>query len=178
GGKDRSFDFSPTPNPHPPSPSPRPPLLVILHRVNNPANAGAIVRTAEAAGASALIATEGAVDLFSPKALRGAMGSTFRLPVWEGASLQEALAWCAEQKILTVSTDARAKVNHTEIDWTLPRAIILGTEGAGLSKSEVAVTDDSIKIPMRAPVESLNVAVACGIILYEATRQRATRDKQ
>lgn len=154
------------------------PLLVIVHRVNNPANAGAIVRTAEAAGATALIATEGTVDLFSPKALRGSMGSMFRLPVREGASLEEALAWCAEHSIQTVSTDARAKVNHTEIDWTLPRALVLGSEGAGLSESEVALTDDSIKIPMRAPVESLNVAVACGIILYEAARQRVARSKQ
>ena len=155
-----------------------PPLVVIAHGVNNPANAGAIARTAEAAGASALVTTEGSVDLFSPKALRGAMGSTFRLPVWEGATLREALAWCAEHRILTVSTGARAKATHTEIDWTLARALILGSEGAGLSESEAAVADDFIKIPMRAPVESLNVAVACGIILYEAARQRSARGKR
>lgn len=157
---------------HPPPPIPYPPLIVILHRVNNPANAGAIIRTSEAAGATGVIATEGTADLFSPKALRGAMGSTFRLPVWTGMSLKEILAWCSENRIHTVSTDAHAKVDYTEIDWRLPRALILGSEGSGLSLNEVSLTHDAIKIPMHEPVESLNVAVACGIILYEAARQR------
>ena len=86
--------------------------------------------------------------------------------------MKEALHWCAEQRIGTVSTDARAARLHTEVDWTVPRAIIVGSEGSGLTAEEVEAADESVKIPMRAPVESLNAAVALGVILYEAARQR------
>ena len=160
----------PTPNPQPPTPSP--PLIVIMHRVNNPSNAGAILRAAEAAGASGAVSTAGSTDLFSPKALRGAMGSSFRLPVWEGARFDDVLAWCAEQGVRTVSTAASSARAYTEIDWTGARALIVGEEGAGLEREEIAATDEEVRIPMHAPVESLNVAVATAIVLYEAARQR------
>jgi TrmH family RNA methyltransferase len=148
------------------------PLIVILHRTNNPANAGAIVRVAEAAGVDGLISTKGSTYLFSPKALRGAMGSTFRLPIWSNVSFDEAIAWCRNRKITTVCADAKAETTINEFDWNKPVAIILGEEGSGLTEDEIAKTDVSIKIPMKAPVESLNVAVAAGIILYQATGQR------
>lgn len=154
------------------------PLLVILHRINNPANAGAILRTAEAAGATAAILTAGTTDIFSPKALRGAMGSSFRLPLWTGPAFSEALAWCAERRILTVCADIRGTRAHTEIDWTIPRAVIVGAEAAGLDTDEIAAANDLIRIPMCPPVDSLNVAVASAIILYEAARQRTEGRKQ
>jgi RNA methyltransferase, TrmH family len=164
---------SDAPSEHP-APGTRQALIVIMHRINNPANAGAILRTAEAAGAGGVVTTEGTADLFSAKALRGAMGSTFRLPLWEGARFSDALAWCARHGISTVSTaagDSSAHA-HTEIDWTKARALVVGHEGAGLEQDEVAAADETVIIPMREPVESLNVAVATAIILYEAARQR------
>ena len=148
------------------------PLIVIMHRLNNPANAGALLRAAEAAGATGAITTRGTTDLFAPRALRGAMGSTFRLPLWPGADFGEALDWCSEHGIKTVSTDARARRLYTDIDWTVPCAVVVGHEGGGLNPSEVGAADESLSIPMRAPVESLNAAVALGVILYEAARQR------
>jgi TrmH family RNA methyltransferase len=148
------------------------PLLVILHRINNPLNAGAILRTAEAAGALGAILTEGTPDIFSPKGLRGAMGSSFRLPLWTNASFQEALAWCKEHGIKTVCADVRADRAHTEIDWTGASALIVGAESSGLTTEEMSQTDEALSIPMRSPVESLNVAVAAAIVLYEAARQR------
>lgn len=148
------------------------PLLVILHRINNPANAGAILRTAEAAGALGAILTEDTTDIFSPKALRGAMGSSFRLPLWTNVSFQEALAWCKEHGIKTVCADVRADHTHTEIDWTGASALIVGAESSGLTTEEMALADEALRIPMRSPVESLNVAVAAAIVLYEAARQR------
>lgn len=154
------------------------PLLVILHRINNPSNAGAILRTAEAAGASGAILTEGTTDIFSPKALRGAMGSSFRLPLWANASFQEVLAWCKEQRIRTVCADSRAESAHTEIDWTGASALIVGAESTGLTAEEMSLADEALRIPMRSPVESLNVAVAAAIVLYEAARQRAEGRKQ
>ena len=148
------------------------PLVVIMHAVNNPSNAGAMLRVAEAAGATAVITTKGSTDPLSPKALRGSMGSAFRVPLWAGATFEEALGWCAERGIRTVSTDARATATHTEIDWTTPRAVVVGPEAGGLTDAETRAADESVRIPMREPVESLNVAVALGVILYEALRQR------
>jgi RNA methyltransferase, TrmH family len=148
------------------------PLLVIMHRINNPANCGSILRTAEAAGADGAIITKGAADLFSPKALRGAMGSSFRVPIWTGVSYSQALGWCAEQNIQTICADPRAHKNYTDVDWKKPSALIVGPESSGLESEELAGGDQGIRIPMSAPVESLNVSVAAGIALYEARRQR------
>jgi TrmH family RNA methyltransferase len=151
------------------------PLVVILHGANNPSNAGAALRVAEAAGASGVIATRGSTDLFSPKSLRGSMGSAFRLPVWEGAAFEEALAWCAARGIGTVATGAGARRTHTEIDWTTPRAVVLGPEAGGLTDEEVRACGDSLCVPMREPVESLNLTTALAVVLYEAARQRGFR---
>ena len=148
------------------------PLIVVMHGINNPANAGAILRTAEAAGATGAITTHGSTDLFAPKALRGAMGSSFRLPLWTGAEFKELIEWCSARGVLTVCADVRAAHSHTEIDWRVPRALILGGEAAGLGALEVAAADEALRIPMRPPVESLNVAAAAAIVLYEAARQR------
>jgi len=148
------------------------PLVVVMHRVNNPSNAGAMLRVAEAAGATSVVATQGSTDLFSPKSLRGSMGSAFRLPVWAGPSYEEALSWCAENGVRTVATDLDARAAHTDLDWTVPRAVILGPEAGGLSPEEAGRADDAVRIPMREPVESLNVATALAVLLYEAARQR------
>ena len=148
------------------------PLVVVMHRVNNPSNAGAMLRVAEAAGATGAVTTAGSTDLFSPKSLRGSMGSAFRLPLWEGAALEEVLGWCAARGTRAVATAASAPLAHTELDWTTPRAVLVGPEAGGLSAEETLAAADSVRIPMRPPVESLNVAVALGVILYEAARQR------
>jgi RNA methyltransferase, TrmH family len=147
-------------------------LIVIMHRITNPVNVGAILRTAEATGATGAITTENATDPFSPKALRGAMGAAFRLPVWRGPRYEQALEWCAQRGIKTVCADLDAQKDYTEFDWSGPCALILGPETAGLSRAEINAADDAVRIPMREPVESLNVSVATGVLLYEAARQR------
>src|SRR5215210_4638576 len=101
------------------------PLIIVMHGINNPANAGAILRTAEAAGATGAITSHGSTDLFSPKALRGAMGSSLRLPLWTGAEFKNIIDWCARQGVRTVCADVHATRSHTEVDWTVPRALIL-----------------------------------------------------
>jgi TrmH family RNA methyltransferase len=148
------------------------PLVVVMHRANNPSNAGAVLRVAEAAGATGVILTEGSTDPLSPKSLRGSMGSAFRLPLWTGPTLEEALQWCAARGVVTVATAAGAASLHTEIDWTTPRAVVLGPEAGGLSDEEVRAADEAVRIPMREPVESLNLATALAVVLYEAARQR------
>jgi TrmH family RNA methyltransferase len=147
-------------------------LLVIMHRINNPVNVGAILRTAEAAGASGAIATQNTADPFSPKALRGAMGSAFRLPVWFGPTYPDAVSWCSRHDVQTVCADVHATTGYNDFDWVKPSALILGPESSGLSSAEIDAASAAVRIPMREPAESLNVAVATGVLLYEAARQR------
>jgi len=149
------------------------PLLVLMHGVNNPVNVGAIIRTAEAAGVTGIIATTNTSDPFSAKALRGAMGSAFRLPIWKGATYSEVISWCAQRGIRTNCADVEAKRTFTEIDWVGPSALIVGPESTGLSSGEIASAEEAVRIPMEGSVESLNVAVAAAVVLYEAHRQRA-----
>jgi TrmH family RNA methyltransferase len=150
-----------------------PQLVVVMHRIANPVNVGAILRSAEATGATGAVATDTATDPFAPKALRGAMGAAFRLPVWYRPTYAQVLDWCNQRAVKTVCADLDAQRSYTEVDWTEPCALILGPETSGLSAEEVAAADEAVRIPMRAPVESLNVSVAAGVLLYEAARQRA-----
>lgn len=152
---------------------PAAPLLVVLHGINNPVNVGAILRTAEAAGVTGAVTTRNTSDPFSPKALRGAMGSAFRLPIWSGANYRNVINWCKERGIRTICADAEGKKNYIDVDWRGGRALIVGPESTGLSSAEIEVADETVSIPMEGLVESLNVAVATGIVLYEASRQRS-----
>src|SRR5947209_12519345 len=154
------------------------PLLVIMHKINNPSNAGAILRTAEAMGVNGVIVTEGATDIFAPKALRGAMGSSLRLKIWTGGNFFQAINFCRRQSIRVICAELHGRSSHTEIDWTAPIALLIGSEATGLEPDEIAIADESMTIPMHPPVESLNVAVATGIILFEAARQRAAGSRQ
>jgi TrmH family RNA methyltransferase len=150
------------------------PFLVILHGISNPVNVGAILRTAEAAGVTGAVTTAHTSDPFSPKALRGAMGSAFRVPIWSGAEYTNAIDWCAERGIRTICGAARSPKAYTEVDWRGSFAVVVGPESTGLSPEEIAFADEAVRIPMQGSVESLNVAVAAGIILYEAKRQRVS----
>lgn len=147
-------------------------LLVVLHQVNNPVNVGAILRTAEAAGATGVITTSNTSDPFSPKSLRGAMGSAFRLPIWSGPTYDDVIEWCRKRSILTICTDAEADTDYTELDWVKANALLLGPESTGFTSEELAKADRKVRIPMKGMAESLNVSVAAGILLFEAARQR------
>jgi TrmH family RNA methyltransferase len=148
------------------------PLVVLLHQINNPSNLGAILRTCEAAGVSGVVLTKNSADVFSPKALRGAMGASFRLAIWNDADFFDALNWANEKDFVSVYADAGAEKSYAEIDWETPRLVIFGSEAHGLSKREKASVIEEMKIPMENDVESLNLAVSCGVILFEAKRRR------
>jgi TrmH family RNA methyltransferase len=149
-------------------------LLVVLHQLNNPVNVGAILRTAEAAGVSGVITTRNTSDPFSPKSLRGAMGSAFRLPIWRDAEYTGVIEWCSARNIQTVCTDSSAALPYTKFKWTSGSALILGPESTGLGYKEIEAADETVSIPMYGEVESLNVSVAAGIVLFEAARQRSS----
>lgn len=147
------------------------PITVFLKEVNNPSNLGAIVRTAEAAGVASVIISRHSADVYSAKALRAAMGASFRLPIWDNADFDEVLGWAEKGKMLTTAADAKSSEIYSDLDWSIPRLLIFGSEAHGLSDADMGKIDDRIKIHMESEVESLNIAVSVGIILFEAKRQ-------
>lgn len=148
------------------------PLVVMLHQINNPSNLGAILRTCEAVGLVGVILTKNSTDVFSPKALRGAMGASFRLPIWEGGDFFEVISWAKEKNLTSVCADINAEKSYMEIDWKKPRLVIFGSEAHGLSAEERAQVNESLIIPMENNVESLNLAVSSGVILFEAKKMQ------
>jgi TrmH family RNA methyltransferase len=147
-------------------------LVVVAHDVQDPGNVGAILRSAEAAGATAFVATSATADPFGWKALRGSMGSALRMPVAR-AEIGETLAALRDAGIATVALVPRDGQPLFATDLRPPTAVVLGGEGSGLPRDVASHIQRRISIPMRPPVESLNVGVAAALVLYEAFRQRA-----
>ena len=147
------------------------PLAVIAHDVQDPGNVGGIMRSAEAAGATAFIASTGTADPLGWKSLRGSMGSALRLPIARAGAV-EALQACKAAGITTVALVPRGGEAFFTIDFRKPAALLLGTEGQGLPSELSGRVNHQVSIPMQAPVESLNVGVAAALVLYEAFRQR------
>jgi len=152
-------------------------LVVGLDAVQDPGNLGTIVRTAEAAGASGVVALPGSADAFAPKTLRSAMGSAFRLPVITEVAPEELIATCRDSGIVIVATAAEAPLVYSDYDWRQSTLLILGNEARGIRPDLFARCDQVVRIPLHPPVESLNVAAATAAILFEAARQRGRKQK-
>jgi TrmH family RNA methyltransferase len=148
------------------------PLVLLLAGLQDPGNVGAIIRTAAASGATGVAAIEGTANPFGWKALRGAMGGTFRIPVSTRGSLLDAIAAARDANVQIVAAVPRDGTPLPEVDFRGPTALVLGGEGAGVSDAVAAAADAAVTIPMRRPIESLNVSIAAAVILYEAFRQR------
>ena len=148
------------------------PLVVIAAGLQNPGNLGALLRSAEAAAATGAYLTEGTADPFSWKALRGSMGSAFRLPHVRGIPVHAALERVRARRLQIVAAEADGTVSYEAADFRPPTALLVGPEGSGLAAELAAAADLRVRVPMQAPVESLNVGVAAGILLFEAARQR------
>lgn len=147
------------------------PLVVIACDVQDPGNVGAIVRVAEAAGATGVVAAGHSADPFGPKALRGSMGSALRLPIAMGQA-DNAIRAARARGCLVQAAVAHGGGSLFDLDLTRPSAILIGGEGTGLPQALVDLADEHFTIPMQPPVESLNVAVVAALVLYEARRQR------
>ncbi len=148
------------------------PLVLVLAGVQDAGNVGAIIRAAEACGATGIICSDGTADPFGWKALRGAMGSSFRMPIAVDHGVSAIVAEARTRGVAVVATTPRDGTPLGSFDLRRPVAIVLGAEGAGLPSDVTASADALLTIPMRAPVESLNVSVAAALILFEASRQR------
>ena len=149
------------------------PIVIFLHEVNNPSNLGAVIRTVEAAGAAGVITSMRSADVFSARSLRAAMGSAFRLPVWANADWDRVNDWATSAGLIATASDPAAATDHTKMNWRVPRLLICGSEAHGLSNFESKSIEETVRIAMEPQVESLNLAVSAGIILFEARRQMA-----
>tara|TARA_B100001123_G_scaffold37171_1_gene38377 strand:- start:1101 stop:1964 length:864 start_codon:yes stop_codon:yes gene_type:complete len=153
-------------------------LVLVAVGVQNPGNVGSIIRTAEAGGANAVIATEGTADPFGWKALRGAMGSSFRLPVASTTNLKKLLSAAKQHGAKVVAAVPRGGTGLYDADLTAPTFLLVGQEGTGLEQKVGIDIDFHLSVPMQPGVESLNVSTATGLIIYEARRQAIHRQRR
>jgi RNA methyltransferase, TrmH family len=149
-------------------------LFVALHSAGNPGNLGTIIRTASAVGAAGVILIGPSADPFDPAAVKASMGALFTVPV-VAASDAEFLDWARGGTVRVAATSARASVSCWDADLSLPLAVLLGSEGAGLPDDVLEAADLRVAIPMTGTAESLNLAVACGVLLYEVRRRSGLR---
>jgi len=149
-------------------------LFAALHEPGNPGNVGTIIRTASAAGASGVILIGLSADPYDPVAVKASMGALFSVPVAVAESGADFLAWTAAAGVTVAATSGLADLSCWDAPWQLPLALLLGSEGAGLPTDLLAAADLQVAIPMTGTAESLNLAVAAGILLYEVRRRTWT----
>lgn len=147
-------------------------LVIVLWEVRDPGNAGTIIRTADAAGADAVILTGESVDPRNGKAVRASAGSLFHLPVVEEREWQRVAAACRGVGLRLVAADAGGSLEHTDLDLVSPTALVFGNEARGLDGKVAADCDLVARVPIHGRAESLNLAATVAVMSYEATRQR------
>lgn len=148
-------------------------LIVALDRVGDPGNMGTIIRTADAAGADAVLVGKGCVDVYNPKVIRTTMGSIFHIPVIQTDNLLATLIELKESGGHIITTYLDTTDYYYSVDLSLPTVAVVGQEDDGVSRDIIDISDYVVKIPMPGKAESLNVSIACGILLFEAVRQRS-----
>ncbi len=148
------------------------PLVIILENLQDPGNLGTIIRMSEAAGVSMIVMSHDCVDAFSPKVVRATMGSLFRLPLFFTDNLLATMDELQNKGLKIYAAHLKGLSDYSECDYREPSAFVIGNEGNGITEQTAAKCDKLIKIPMAGKVESLNAAIACTVLAYEAFRQR------
>lgn len=151
---------------------PENPLVAVLEGVEKPGNVGAVSRTADGAGLSALIVADPRTDLYNPNTIRASLGTIFTLPV-AAASVEDTLAWLRRQKLAIYAARVDGSVPYTEVDYRRPAAIVLGSEAEGLTDAWAGPDIQAIRLPMLGAADSLNVSATAAVLFYEALRQRS-----
>jgi RNA methyltransferase, TrmH family len=153
-------------------------LGLVLETIQDPGNLGTMIRTAAAAGAEGLLLSPDSVDLDHPKVLRASAGQWFRLPMAVSTDLKSDLQTYQAAGMQIVATLPTATQSYWQVDFQRPTLVLLGNEGGGLSPALTDLADCQVTIPISPGVESLNVAIAAALILYEAKRQRGVDSGQ
>ena len=149
------------------------PLVVVIEGVEKPGNVGAVLRSADGAGADALIAADARTDLFNPNTIRASAGAIFSVPV-AAASSDVVLAWLRDRALRIVTARVDADRLYTDMDLRGPLAIVLGAEAEGLSTAWAGPGFEAVRLPMLGAADSLNISVTAAVLLYEARRQRGS----
>ncbi len=152
-------------------PLPERPLVAVLQGVEKPGNVGAVLRSADGAGLSALIVADGRTDLYNPNAIRASLGTIFTVPVCAAAT-DETLDWLRAGGLQIFAARVDGSVRHSEVDYRGPTAIVLGSETSGLSAAWRADDVVAVQVPMLGVGDSLNVSATAAVLFYEALRQR------
>ncbi len=147
-------------------------LVAVLERVEKPGNIGAVLRSADGAGVSALIVADGRTDLYNPNAIRASLGTIFTMPVCS-TTTAETLDWLRQHGLSIRATRVDGSVPYTQPDYRGPTAIVLGSEAEGLSDAWSGDEITAIRLPMLGQADSLNVSVTAAVLFYEALRQRS-----
>jgi len=148
-----------------------PPLLVVVESAEKPGNLGAILRSADAAGADGVIVCGTGADIYNPNVVRASMGALFTIPVVESTA-EETIRWLKDKDIMIVAATPHADKSYFDADLKGACAIIMGSEHEGLSNVLLKAADIRIMIPMKGKADSLNLSTATAVMLYEAVRQR------
>jgi len=150
---------------------PRRPVIVVAEAIERPGNLGTIVRTACGAGADALLSCDARTDVFHPDTVRGSVGTLFDVPIAEAAS-PFAIPWLRERGVRLVVATPDGERPYWEGRYQGATALVIGSERHGVTEAWRRAANETVRIPMAAPADSLNVAVAAGVVLFEAARQR------
>jgi RNA methyltransferase, TrmH family len=149
-------------------------LVAVIEGVEKPGNVGAILRSADGAGAAAVIVADGASDLYNPNAIRASLGTIFTLPVVAATSVAT-IAWLRQQQLAVFAARVDAAKDYTACNFAVPAAIVLGSEADGLSATWQGPEITPVKLPMLGAADSLNVSATAAILFYEALRQRSAK---
>lgn len=152
------------------------PFLVVAEAIEKPGNLGTILRSSDAVGLDALVVCDRCTDIHNPNVVRASVGTLFTVPVVEAGG-KETLAWLKQHGIAVLAATPSATTEFTDVDMTVPLAIAVGTEQLGLSELWMSQADIQVRIPMCGVADSLNVAMATTLLLYEAQRQRRTKSR-
>lgn len=146
-------------------------FIAVIEGVEKPGNLGAILRSADAAGVDAVIVTAGMTDIHNPNVIRASLGARFTLPVIE-SPIDDTIAWLREHNIQIVAASPEASTRYTDVDYTRPTAIVMGSEAHGLGAAWRTAADAQVTIPMHGAMDSLNLSTSTALMLYEVIRQR------
>lgn len=158
-------------------PQPHNPLYLVAEAIEKPGNLGTILRSSDASGVDGVIVCDRCTDLHNPNVVRASIGTLFTVPVAE-ASSQETLEFLRQQKVQILAATPAAKADYSDVDLTGPVAVLMGTEQLGLTDFWMNEADLQVRIPMMGKADSLNVATATTVLLFEALRQRRKHESQ